>query len=360
MRALVVVCRYLGDVLLATPLAKSLEKSGYEVDWLVAPGTGSIIEGQSYANNIYSLEPDIPAIWNTTRKLWKKYDLACVLTASDRPMLLSLAAAKRVHALLPTRTQDSWKRLISSSWFGYDPESHVVNYSIKLQEMIGLAPFRNVEIKWSSDDLKSLSDSLKWDVSTPYIHLHPFARWPYKLWSDEKWQKLLRAIHNEGMKIVMTAAPGEKEQAKNLAEAVPEDAIHLFTGELNWRQLAALSGHAKLYVGLDTANTHLAASTGVSTIAIFGPTNPQIWGPWVNGFEGKSPYQAASADGQQVAGNITLVQGLQDCVPCQLEGCDRHRQSYSACLDSLEFERVWNIVKKQMDGATPNDRIATI
>jgi len=355
MRALVVVCRYLGDVLLATPLAKSLEKSGYEVDWLVAPGTGSIIEGQSYARHIYSLEPDIPAIWNTTRKLWKKYDLACVLTASDRPMLLSLAAAKRVHALLPTRAQDSWKRMMTSNWISYDPESHVVNHSIKLQQLANLSPCRNIEISWSSDDLKNLSNSLKWDINTPYIHLHPFARWSYKLWSDEKWQKLLSAIHNEGMKIVMTAAPWEKEQAEKITAAVPEDAIHLFTGELNWRQLAALSAHAKLYIGLDTANTHLAASTGVSTIAIFGPTNPQIWGPWVNGFEGKSPYQPASVDGQQVAGNITLVQGLQDCVPCQLEGCERNRQSYSACLDSLEFERVWNIVKEHMDGATLND-----
>ena len=355
MRALVVVCRYLGDVLLATPLAKSLEKSGYEVDWLVAPETGSIIEGQSYAKNIYSLEPDIASVWQTTCKLWKNYDIACVLTGSDRPMLISLTAAKKTYALLPTRTQDAWKRFMSSSWIGYDLESHVVNYSLKLQEMVELTPCRNVEIKWNSDDLKGLADSLKWDFNTPYIHLHPFARWPYKLWSNKKWQQLIRAIHNEGMKIVMTAAPGEKEQAEKIAQAAPEDSIQLFAGELNWRQLAALSRHAKLYIGLDTANTHLAASTGVSTIAIFGPTNPQVWGPWVNGFEGKSPYQPASTHGLQAAGNITLVQGLQDCVPCQLEGCDRHRQSYSACMDSIEVDRIWNIAKKQIDGTASNE-----
>ncbi|MCF7821053.1 MAG: glycosyltransferase family 9 protein [Mariprofundaceae bacterium] len=355
MRALVVVCRYLGDVLLATPLAKSLEASGYEVDWLVAPGTGSIIEGQSYARHIYSLEPGISSVWNTTRKLWKQYDLACVLTGSDRPMLVSLAAAKKTHALLPTRAQDSWKRLMSSSWIGYDSESHVVNYSVKLQELIGLTPCRDVDIHWSADDLHGLTEAMKWGINTPYVHIHPFARWPYKLWSDEKWQQLIMAIHNEGMKIVMTAAPEESEQAKKIAGAVPEDAIQIFAGALNWRQLAALSGHAKLYVGLDTANTHLAASTGVSTIAVFGPTNPQIWGPWVNGFKDRSPYQPAAASGVQVAGNITLVQGLQDCVPCQFEGCERNRQSYSACLDSLGFDRIWNIVNQHMHGVTPND-----
>jgi len=355
MRALVVVCRYLGDVLLATPLAKSLEESGYEVDWLVAPGTGAIIEGQSFAKHIYSLETDIHSVCQTTRKLWKKYDIACVLTGSDRPMLVSLAAAKKTYALLPTRNQDAWKRMMSSSWFGYDPEAHVVNYALKLQEMAGLTPHRDVGIKWSVSDLNSLTNTLKWDINTPYIHLHPFARWPYKLWSDEKWQQLIRAIHNEGMNIVITAAPGEQVLAENIARVIPEDSIQVFAGEFNWRQLAALSAHAKLYVGLDTANTHLAASTGVSTIAIFGPTNPQIWGPWVNGFEGSSPYQPSSTNGVQTVDNIMLVQGSQDCVPCQLEGCEKHRQSYSACLDSLEFERIWNLVKNHMDGVTPNE-----
>jgi len=355
MRALVVVCRYLGDVLLATPLAKSLQESGYEVDWLVAPGTGSIIEGQSYAKHIYSLEPNIADVWLTTRKLWKQYDIACVLTGSDRPMLVSLAAARKTHALLPTRAQDGWKRLMCSSWFGYDPNSHVVNYSLKLQEIAGLTPCRDVEINWSRSDLNGLTESLKWNINTPYIHIHPFARWPYKLWSDEKWQQLIKAIHSENIKTVITAAPGESKQAEMIARIIPEDSIQVFPGNLNWRQLAALSGHAKLYVGLDTANTHLAASTGVPTVAIFGPTNPQIWGPWVNGFKGPSPYQPASVDGIQVVGNVTLVQGLQDCVPCQLEGCEKNRQSYSACLDSLGFDRIWNIVKGNMDGVSSNE-----
>jgi heptosyltransferase-3 len=28
------------------------------------------------------------------------------------------------------------------------------------------------------------------------------------------------------------------------------------------------------------------------------------------------------------------------CVPCQLEGCERHRGSHSQCLDRLPAERV--------------------
>jgi heptosyltransferase-3 len=27
-------------------------------------------------------------------------------------------------------------------------------------------------------------------------------------------------------------------------------------------------------------------------------------------------------------------------MPCQFEGCERHRESYSECLDRMPFERV--------------------
>jgi len=37
---------------------------------------------------------------------------------------------------------------------------------------------------------------------------------------------------------------------------------------------------ARLYVGPDTSVTHLAAASGCPTIALFGPTDPRLWGPW--------------------------------------------------------------------------------
>jgi heptosyltransferase-3 len=44
---------------------------------------------------------------------------------------------------------------------------------------------------------------------------------------------------------------------------------------------------------------------------------------------------------QQRRGNVLLLQNPDlACVPCQLEGCDRHRESHSECLDRLPAERV--------------------
>lgn len=49
----------------------------------------------------------------------------------------------------------------------------------------------------------------------------------------------------------------------------------------NWQlgKLAALMSEVDLYLGNDSGITHLAAACGTPTIALFGPTDPQVWGP---------------------------------------------------------------------------------
>jgi ADP-heptose:LPS heptosyltransferase len=42
---------------------------------------------------------------------------------------------------------------------------------------------------------------------------------------------------------------------------------------------ARLSARAALFVGADTGPTHLAAAAGTPTLALFGPTPPERFGP---------------------------------------------------------------------------------
>jgi heptosyltransferase-3 len=90
-----------------------------------------------------------------------------------------------------------------------------------------------------------------------------------------------------------------------------------------------------LYVGPDTAVTHLAAATGVPTVALYGPTNHLKWAPWPADYaKNQSPF--INKGGVQQVGNVILIQGLQDCVPCHQEGCERHLSSKSRCLEELD------------------------
>ncbi len=108
-------------------------------------------------------------------------------------------------------------------------------------------------------------------------------------------------------------------------------------GRLDWPQLAALLAKARVFIGPDTSVTHLAAASGCATVALYGPTDPRLWGPWPAG--GLDAMWAATGAVQRRS-NVWLVQNALPCTPCQLEGCERRLNSYSQCLDELSAQDV--------------------
>jgi heptosyltransferase-3 len=104
-------------------------------------------------------------------------------------------------------------------------------------------------------------------------------------------------------------------------------------GRLGFGETADLLRGAALYVGPDTATSHLAAACGTPSVVLFGPTDPRVWGPIPR--RGLATSYAAVA-AMQRRGNVLLLQEPSlSCVPCQREGCERDRGSFSACLDAL-------------------------
>jgi heptosyltransferase-3 len=174
----------------------------------------------------------------------------------------------------------------------------------------------------------------------PYavIHAAPFFR--YKQWTANGWRDLAAALSARGLAVVATGGPAAEER-RYLDEVWQGANVLRLDGRLNWPQLAGVLSKARVYVGPDTSVTHLAAATGCPTVAIYGPTDPRLWGPWpVQGLD--KPWLAAGSI--QRSGNVWLVQNPLPCMPCQLEGCERRLDSASVCLDELPVSRVMTAV----------------
>ncbi len=354
-RALIVVCRYLGDVLLATPLARSLQQAGYQIDWLVASGTEALIAHQSFAHSVFTISASVP--WQDqlrlAKRLWRQYDRAFVLTASDRPMLLALAAAQQTYALIPAHGhQYAWKRFAAHSWIPYEAKEHMVWRAMQLAALAGLPECADVGIEWSDADRQQACQQLPWHDDAPYIQIHPFARWRYKWWPQAHWRTLIESILDSGLRVVITGSPAEQTAAEALIAGLEAQKATALAGAFSWQQLACLSAQATAYIGLDTANTHLAASTGTPVVTLFGPTDPRIWGPWSNGSKHATPWQASTPHGVQRVGNISLLQGTNSCVPCQMEGCQRQPESDSDCLQTMTVESVWAELQHRLNHLT--------
>ena len=165
-----------------------------------------------------------------------------------------------------------------------------------------------------------------------YVVLHPSQKFAYKMWRQEGWVELAQWLQQQGLRVVLTGGPDADERAYADAIAQQVSAVNL-AGDLLLAETAELVVHAKLFVGPDTAVTHIAAAVGTPTIALFGPSNPVKWGPWPKSWNRpESPWPWRGGGNQ---GNVRLIQGQGDCVPCLLEGCNRHPGSSSVCLQQI-------------------------
>ena len=174
----------------------------------------------------------------------------------------------------------------------------------------------------------------------PYAVIHAAPIFVYKRWTRDGWRALGAGLAERGLKIVATGGPAPEERAF-LDGVWHEHDITRLDGRLSWPQIAALIAGARLYVGPDTSVTHLAAASGCPTVALYGPTDPRLWGPVPA--DGLDPMWEARGTIQQ-RGNVWLVQNPQPCQPCHNEGCDRHLASHSRCLDELTPAQVLRAV----------------
>jgi len=95
--------------------------------------------------------------------------------------------------------------------------------------------------------------------------IHPFSGSPRKNWPLEKFRTLAG-----GLERTMPVCWCAGREDPPLEGAVCIDDLY---------RLACWLAQAALYVGNDSGITHLAAAVGTPVLALFGPTDPAIWGP---------------------------------------------------------------------------------
>jgi len=350
-KILVIVTRQFGDVLLTTPLLHSLRCAYAQsvIDVLVFEGKEAILEGNSDINNIITI-PDRPRLLDTLNLAWRicrRYDLSISTLSGDKPLFYALCAgSQRVSIVPPPRFQDSWKRFISVAWTELDDKkTHTIVQYLKLAELLEIPLHYQVIPPQSFNAEEKLDRRLPFDWRTqPFAVLHLTPMWRYKYWTLKGWAELASYLIDSGFQVVLIGG-GKKPDMGYSYSAVfkmPKTVINL-VGKLRFSEVTRLIQASRVYVGLDTAVTHLAAATGTPTVAIYGPTNPIKWSPWPKEYaDSKPPFERI---GSQRVGNVSLVQGESYCVPCHQEGCDKHRKSRSRCLYELDSARVIDVVK---------------
>ncbi len=350
-RILLVVTLRIGDVLLSTPVIRSMRMAWpqSQIDVLVFEHTEGILLRNPDIDRILTV-PARPGFWEHLRlilRLFRRYDLALTTLLGDRPTLYAWIAGKTRIGMQDGSNKERWKQHFLSRWATFDHvKTHTVLTNLGLIDLLGIRRSHEVVVAWNPSDESSVAGLLPFDIAIePFAVLHLSPKFSYKMWHLNGWVELAQWLEKNGIRSVLTgsSAPEELEYVGQIFRSMPASTVNM-AGKLSLAESAFLISRAKHYVGPDTALTHMAAALGTPTVALFGPSNPVKWGPWPKGYmEDRNPYRMK---GTQHVNNVVLLQGEGNCVPCMEEGCERHNNSLSDCLQNLPAAKVIDALRE--------------
>jgi len=199
--------------------------------------------------------------------------------------------------------------------------------NISLVESLDAAPSNlDMEIVIPNDVKRRVGEILEpFGRDKPLVAIHPTTSRPFKLWDAGNYAKVADKLLADGIaQVLITCGPGERDAAKQVAARMqPPPPPVIQSGSL--REYAWLVNQADLYFGGDTGPMHIASAMGTPIVAMFGPTDPVVNGPY------RQPHRALYKD--------------LPCSPCKERRCSRNLEcmtaitvdeAYDAILDMLE------------------------
>ena len=177
------------------------------------------------------------------------------------------------------------------------------------------------------------------NVASPLVVVHPGGGAnPGMTLSAKRWPPPRfaavgdRLIAEMGATVLLVGGPHDGPLAEAVKQAMRHDPVDL-TGRLSLGQLGALCERCHLFIGNATGAMHLAVAVGAPTVAIFGPSDPRMYGPFGAG------HRAVSR-----SNGVALWHDV-DCNPCFVAGRYRADCADFRCIEAVTVDEVWTAAR---------------
>lgn len=339
---IVIKLRYLGDVVVSTPVFEALRHHYPQasITALVNKGTEAMLSGNPNVDRIFILERDKNPIIDLKKqlsliaKLRKfRFDLALELTNNDRGATYSfLGGSKRRLGYRPKTLKFLGRHLLFTDLITLRKGQHMVDRHLQMIEHLGHTPHAKTPSLYVKREAEASCEAIlghnNLSLEDNFVVLHPILKATYRAWRIEEYAKLCDYIFDTfGIPTVMVCGPSSNEVSfvDKIMKTTKCSPINL-GGILSLEELVALISHATLFIGIDSGPMHMAAALETPVAAIFGPQTKVTWGPYGE--------------------NHVVIQKEWDCVPCIQKGCNN--SGTSRCLDELSLEEVIGAVEPQL------------
>jgi heptosyltransferase II len=346
----------IGDVLFSTPLIRNLSEQfpKARIYYLANSKTAPILANHPLIKRVFIYDRDEfvkeqrKSFWKGIKKylgfigqIRKEKIQACLDLSLNTPFgLMAMLAGINDRFGLDYKNRGLFlnKKLKIPGFC----DRHVVDYYLSLLNLLGKAPRRCcLEVysdaksrSWAEDFLKN--NHIKPDELI--IGIAPcgggaFGKDAYvKRWPEQRFAELIDKLTTQfKAKVFIFAGPDERNQVRKIMENTGSgQAVFEFT-DRSLPETVALVEKCRLFIGNDTGPLRFADALGKKVIALFGPVDEKIYGPYP--FEG---------------GRTAVLSKNLPCRPCyskfKLKLCSNDRK----CLTGIEVEEVLQSARRML------------
>ena len=348
MKILIVKLSSIGDIIHTLPALSAIKKTLPEADisWLAEKRAAEILRDNPLLENL--IEVDTKALRQTDKfgKTLKiagrqfkdlrseKFDLSIDFQGLFKSASLAkIARAEKHYGFSKENLREPGSRIFLSKTIEVEPQQNIIFKNIELAEkslrdFLGDKNFKldreNLEFPIKSEEKnRAEAEKIIGQTGENFAILNPAGGWWTKLWHAENYGRLADRLWNElNIVPVVSTAPNERELAEKVLKNSSSGRTVSVTPSL--KGFYELAGRAEIYVGGDTAPTHLAVAAKCPVVGIFGPTE---W--WRNGSINEKDFEVGRKD-------------INCRVNCHRRTCDRW-----ICMD-IPVETVFKAVKERL------------
>ncbi len=283
-RILVIAHSMIGDVLLATPMVRTLKRA--------YPGSHLTCIVKGRPKDVLANNPDIDCLMFYDADIIRRvtmqpaYDLAINFEDTGVVPLPKLGSTHAICLLSGAQYRVGWSlyhdiRIGQLNVYNVfadrddnceDEEGDAIDFYLRFTRALGLKDAgRETKLVLTPEE-QDFAASFWADCgltrATPVVGLHPGGRGPKRLWAAQHYaQAADELMADSGCRILVFQGPGEAEIAQSVCQAMQHQA--LLVPLLEIRKYAALVKKCHLFISTDGGPIHIAAAVGSKVLGIF-------------------------------------------------------------------------------------------
>ncbi len=296
-RILIIRPSALGDVARSVCVLASL-RAAYpkaQIDWLVRDTFAPVIAHHPALSNVIAFPRNEFARWTRTLRLGSLHAYGRSLRARGYDVVLDcqglarsgwLAWASDAKVRIGNRHARELSWLFATHRVPVPRGLHSVETMLALLEPLGVPALRDREAM----RLHTASADRSWLRTQPfagrsYVVLAPTSAWETKEWPADRFAQVADALSKrgaaDGTPVVIVGAKHERDRIGPLLEVARRNPLVIDrVGTTTIGQLMATIEASSLVVANDSASLHIAVGFDRKVVALLGPTDPKLVGPF--------------------------------------------------------------------------------